>query len=166
MALVPAYGQDRPDLFRLPPVVVDAPPVESGVKADRNLAEEEARKELERTPGGVGFVGEKEIEESRALNEKDVLNFIPGVFIRPRFGAEESQISIRGSGLRNNFHVRGVNILMDGFAINNADGFGVFGLLDLLTAKRIEVYKGANALRLGGNTLGGQNRLRRRLFGN
>jgi iron complex outermembrane receptor protein len=155
MALVPAYAQDRPEPFRLPPVIVDAPPVESGVKPDRRLTEEEAREELERTPGGVGFVGEDEIEGSRAFNEKDVLNFVPGVLIRPRFGAEESQISIRGSGLRNNFHVRGVNILIDGFAINNADGFGVFGLLELLSAKRIEVYKGASALRLGANTLGG-----------
>ena len=36
---------------------------------------------------------------------------------------EESQFSIRGSGLRNNFHIRGINILQDGFILNNADGF-------------------------------------------
>jgi len=47
------------------------------------------------------------IEQTRAANLKDVLDFVPGVMIRPRFGAaDESQLSIRGSGLRNNFHLR------------------------------------------------------------
>jgi uncharacterized glyoxalase superfamily protein PhnB len=50
-----------------------------------------------------------------------------GVLIRPRFGAaDESQLSIRGSGLRNNFHLRGVNVLLDGFPYGNADGFSEF----------------------------------------
>jgi iron complex outermembrane recepter protein len=77
--------------------------------------------------------------------------------IRPRFGnvADESQISIRGSGLRNNYHLRGVTLLLDGFPLNNADGFGDFEAAELLATKRIEVYKGANALRFGVNTLGG-----------
>jgi iron complex outermembrane receptor protein len=57
--------------------------------------------------------------------------------------------------LRNNFHVRGVNILQDGFILNNADGFFRPEVLDLSTAKRVEVYKGANALRFGANSLGG-----------
>ena len=68
---------------------------------------------------------------------------------------DESQISIRGSGLRNNFHLRGINVLIDGFPYGNADGFSDFESLELLTTKRIEVYKGASALRFGGNTLGG-----------
>ena len=81
---------------------------------------------------------------------------VPGVMIRPRFGAaDESQLSIRGSGLRNNFHLRGINVLIDGFPYGNADGFSDFESLELLTTKRIEVFKGANALRFGGNTMGG-----------
>jgi iron complex outermembrane recepter protein len=91
-----------------------------------------------------------------AANLKDVLDFVPGVLIRPRFGAaDESQLSIRGSGLRNNFHLRGVNVLIDGFTYGNADGFSDFEALELLTTKYIEVYKGANALRFGANSLGG-----------
>ncbi|MGH7348849.1 MAG: TonB-dependent receptor family protein, partial [Candidatus Rokuibacteriota bacterium] len=87
---------------------------------------------------------------------KDALDFMPGVFVQPRFGAaDESQISIRGSGLRNNFHLRGLSVLIDGFPYGNADGFSDFESLELLTTKRIEVYKGANALRFGGYTLGG-----------
>ena len=98
---------------------------------------------------------ETRIRESRAANLKDVLDFTPGILIRPRFGSDESQISIRGSGLRNNFHLRGINVLIDGFPYGNADGFSDFEALELLTTKRIEVYRGASALRFGGNTLGG-----------
>ena len=136
----------------LPPVVV-----ESGRGIDeRRRTEEEAREDLRRVPGGTDVVGQEKIEESRAVNLKDALDFVPGVLVQPRFGAaDESQISIRGSGLRNNFHLRGVTVLIDGFPYGNADGFGDFESLELATTKRLEVYKGANALRFGGYTLGG-----------
>ncbi|MGH7964774.1 MAG: TonB-dependent receptor family protein [Candidatus Binatia bacterium] len=136
----------------LPPVIVEGAPITS----ERTRSEEEARQELERIPGGVALVGAEEIQQSRAANLKDVLDFVPGVLIRPRFGAaDESQLSVRGSGLRNNFHLRGINILLDGFPYGNADGFSDFESLELLSTKRIEVYKGANALRFGANSLGG-----------
>jgi iron complex outermembrane receptor protein len=67
----------------------------------------------------------------------------PGVYVQPRFGAaDESQISIRGSGLRNNFHLRGVNVLVNGMPYRNADGFTDFESLELLNTESIEVYKG------------------------
>ena len=62
---------------------------------------------------------------------------------------------IRGSGLRNNFHARGVNLLVNGMPYRNADGFTDFESLELLTTESIEVYKGGNALRYGGSTMGG-----------
>jgi iron complex outermembrane recepter protein len=136
----------------MPPVRVEG----ERVPDDRRMSPERAREEIERTPGGVGVVGQTTIEESRAANLKDAIEWVPGVMIRPRFGAaDESQLSIRGSGLRNNFHLRGINVLIDGFPYGNADGFSDFEALELLTTKRIEIYKGANALRFGGNTMGG-----------
>ena len=85
-----------------------------------------------------------------------MLGFTPGVYVQPRFGAaDESQISIRGSGLRNNFHLRGVNLLVNGMPYRNADGFTDFESLELLNTESIEIYKGGNALRYGGSTLGG-----------
>ena len=43
--------------------------------------------------------------------------------MRRRFGAaDETQFSIRGSGLRNNFHLRGVNILVNSMPYRLADG--------------------------------------------
>jgi iron complex outermembrane recepter protein len=137
---------------RLEPVVVES----VRVPADRTRTDQEAAEELSRVPGGTGVVDQKAIEQSRGANLKDVLDFVPGVMIRPRFGAaDESQLSIRGSGLRNNFHLRGINVLIDGFIYGQADGFSDFEALELLTTKRIEIYKGANALQFGGYTLGG-----------
>jgi iron complex outermembrane receptor protein len=146
-----ATAQPRPETT-LPPVVVEG----SRAPDERTRTETEAREELRRVPGGTEVVGQEKIEQSRGANLKDALDFVPGVFVQPRFGAaDESQISIRGSGLRSNFHLRGLNVLIDGFPYGNADGFGDFESLELLTAKRLEVYKGANALRFGGYTLGG-----------
>jgi len=152
--LASAGAQPRPT--PLPPVVVREAPLPSEAVPDRRRSEEEARREIERVPGGAEVVGSQEIEESRGANLKDVLDFVPGVLVRPRFGAaDESQLSIRGSGLRNNFHLRGVNVLIDGFTYGNADGFSDFESLELFSTKYTDVYKGANALRYGANSLGG-----------
>ncbi|GAC1479355.1 MAG: TonB-dependent receptor [Gemmatimonadaceae bacterium] len=116
----------------------------------------ETRATLARVPGATTLIEGPAILATRQANLKDVLQFTPGVYVQPRFGAaDESQISIRGSGLRNNFHVRGVNLLVNGMPYRNADGFTDFESLELLTTETIEVYKGANALRYGGSTLGG-----------
>ncbi len=143
-------GQQSPP--RLEPVVVEG----VRVPADRTRTDQEATEELSRVPGGTAVIDQKAIDQTRGANLRDVLDFVPGVMIRPRFGAaDESQLSIRGSGLRNNFHLRGINILIDGFIYGQADGFSDFEALELWTTKRIEVYKGANALEYGGYTLGG-----------
>ncbi len=116
----------------------------------------ETRERVARVSGGASLVESAEIRASRQANLKDVLKFTPGVYIQPRFGAaDESQISVRGSGLRNNYHARGINLLVNGMPYRNADGFTDFESLELLNTEAIEVYKGANALRYGGSTLGG-----------
>ena len=116
----------------------------------------ERREQLAQVPGGVAMIEAPQIRATRQANLKDVLKFVPGVYIQPRFGAaDESQISIRGSGLRDNFHARGINLLVNGMPYRNADGFTDFESLELLTTESIEVYKGGNALRYGGSTLGG-----------
>ncbi|MGN6393651.1 MAG: TonB-dependent receptor domain-containing protein [Gemmatimonadales bacterium] len=124
------------------------------IGTDQDLDERQSR--LERVPGSVALVQSAQLRETRQANLKDALGYVPGVYVQSRFGAaDESQISIRGSGLRNNFHARGVNLLVNGMPYRNADGFTDFESLELLTTESIEVYKGANALRYGGSTLGG-----------
>ncbi len=128
----------------------------NAVSATVNVASEEtAKAELERVPGGTELISRREIQATPATNLKDVLNFTPGVLAQPRYGSDETQFSIRGSGLRNNYHARGVNILINGLPYGDADGFSDFESLEFLTARRVEVWKGANALRYGGNTSGG-----------
>ena len=123
-----------------------------GTRADL----EERRARLAQVPGSVALIESDQIRRTRQANLKDVLSFTPGVYVQPRFGAaDESQISIRGSGLRNNFHLRGLNVLVNGMPYRNADGFTDFESLELLNTESIEVYKGGNALRYGGSTLGG-----------
>ncbi len=123
-----------------------------GTRADL----EERRARLDQVPGSVALIEPEQIRQTRQANFKDVLGFTPGVYVQPRFGAaDESQISIRGSGLRNNFHLRGLNVLVNGMPYRNADGFTDFESLELLNTESIEVYKGGNALRYGGSTLGG-----------
>jgi iron complex outermembrane recepter protein len=116
----------------------------------------ETRERMNEIPGSVAMVDRDQLRATRQANIKDVLQFVPGVYVQSRFGAaDESQISIRGSGLRNNFHARGVNLLVNGMPYRNADGFTDFESLELLTTEAIAVYKGGNALRYGGSTLGG-----------
>lgn len=114
-----------------------------------------ARNEIERIPGGIALISKNIITQSSANTLKDVLAFTPGVIAQSRWGSDESQFSIRGSGLRNNFHARGLNFLIDGIPYQDADGMSDFESLDLLATQRIEVWKGANALRYGGNSMGG-----------
>jgi iron complex outermembrane receptor protein len=115
----------------------------------------EAPDGLGAVPGGTAVVDRAEILDTKANNFKDVFDLTPGVLAQPRFGADESQFSIRGSGLRNNFHVRGVNLFVNGIPYQDADGFSDFEALEFMAASRVEVWKGANALRFGGNTSGG-----------
>lgn len=125
------------------------------VAAVVNVETETARVELERVPGSTELVPRREIQEILATNLKDVLNFTPGVLAQPRYGSDETQFSVRGSGLRNNYHARGINILINGLPYGDADGFSDFETLEFLTAERVEIWKGANALRFGGNSAGG-----------
>lgn len=126
----------------------------TAIGSPRELAE--VRERMRVVPGAVDLIEPAELERTRLTHFRDVLRFSPGVYIQPRFGAaDESQLSIRGSGLRNNFHLRGVNVLVNGMPYRNADGFTDFESIELLTASNIQVYKGGNALRFGGSTLGG-----------
>ena len=84
-----------------------------------------------------------------------MLGLATGVFVQPRFGASESRLSIRGSGLQRTFHQRGLLLLADGIPINTADGSGDFQSIDPTLADHVVVYRGANGHALGAANLGG-----------
>ncbi|NJC09887.1 TonB-dependent receptor family protein [Polymorphobacter fuscus] len=122
--------------------------------AQRDADAAAARERIARTPGGASVTEASEFADRLAVNFRDTLAFAPGVFAQSRFG-EEVRLSIRGSGIGRGFHLRGVTLLQDGVPINLADGSGDFQELDPTVFQRIEVYRGANALRFGASSLGG-----------
>jgi iron complex outermembrane receptor protein len=116
---------------------------------------DDARDQIQRIPGGAEVVPAEQFRDTRAAAVKDMLDFVPGVFTQSKYGQEDSRLSIRGSGLSNNNHLRGLLLLQDGMPFNSADGFGDFQEVDPLVFRHVEVYKGANALQYGSSYLGG-----------
>lgn len=114
----------------------------------------EARDRLSRTPGAVSVVANESYEGRASTGLTDLMRDVPGVLVQRRYG-EESRFSIRGSGLDQSFHQRGVLLAQDGVPFADADGFADFQKVDPLTARYVEVYRGGNALRFGGAQLGG-----------
>ena len=116
---------------------------------------QQALREIQQTPGGVALVTADAYKNSTVANTiKDILDYVPGVFAQPKWG-DDTRLSIRGSSLSRNFHLRGVQLYMDGIPINTADGYGDFQEIDPTAYKYVEVFKGGNALRFGANSLGG-----------
>ncbi len=122
-------------------------PMDPGVAA-------RARTEAQETPGAVAVVAREQYVDHLVMHLGDALHSVPGVYAEKRWG-EEVRLSIRGSGVGNASHNRGVVLAQDGVPFNQADGFGDFQEIDLLSARYIEVFKGGNAIRFGGATMGG-----------
>ena len=142
----------RAEHTTLPEVVVQG---DNGAQAMSLPSIDMAYEHINMTPGGVDLIDAETYKTGRASTFQDMLGWSPGVFIQPRFGSEESRLSIRGSGLQRTFHLRGIKLLQDGVPINQADGGGDFQAVEPLALRYIEVFRGANALSYGSTTLGG-----------
>lgn len=114
----------------------------------------EAAAEIDLTPGGVEVVPDTVFRGTPANTAKDVLGWVPGVIVQPKWGPD-ARLSIRGSGLTRNYGNRGINASMDGIPINTSDGLFDLFEIDPSAYRYVEVFKGANALRFGSNSLGG-----------
>ena len=114
----------------------------------------QARRRLSETPGAVSVISQESYGRREALALDDMLRDAPGVYAERKWGGD-IRISIRGSGLGNSSHNRGLLIAQDGVPLNEADGYGDSQAVDPLLARYTEVYRGGNALRFGGALLGG-----------
>ncbi len=114
-----------------------------------------ARDKLSTVPGGTQVIETSTFSEGRVSTLSDALGLAAGVFIQPRFGAEESRLSIRGSGIQRTFHGRGIRLLQDGIPVNLADGSFDFQVTEPLATQYIEVLRGANGFGYGAANLGG-----------
>ena len=114
----------------------------------------ESRRRLSETPGAVSVISQESFARREALALDDMLRDAPGVYAQRKWGGDV-RISIRGSGLGNANHNRGLLIAQDGVPLNEADGYGDSQIADPLITRYVEVYRGGNALRFGGALLGG-----------
>ena len=136
-----------------------APLVDSVIVTARRDPEDppvvaDARHRLSETPGAVSVISQESYARREALALDDVLRDAPGVYAQRKWGGD-IRISIRGSGIGNANHNRGLLIAQDGVPLNEADGFGDSQAADPLLTRFTEVYRGGNALRFGGALLGG-----------
>ncbi|WP_091736771.1 TonB-dependent receptor family protein [Phenylobacterium immobile] len=114
----------------------------------------DARHRLSETPGAVSVISQESYAGRQALALDDMLRDAPGVYAQRKWGGD-IRISIRGSGVGNANHNRGLLIAQDGVPLNEADGYGDSQIADPLLTRYVEVYRGGNALRFGGALLGG-----------
>lgn len=153
-ASAPAFAQTAPTNRQDEAAILDSVIVTGQRNPDDPVVVAGARARLSRTPGAVAVVSAESYEDRYALALSDTLRNVPGVFAQRRWG-EEVRLSIRGSGIGQSLHLRGVLLAQDGVPVSAPDGFGDFQELDPLIARYTEVYKGGNALRFGGAALGG-----------
>lgn len=115
----------------------------------------EARSELKKIAGGTNLIEIAKLP-ARQATLQDALGFEPGIIMQSFFGGnDQPRLNVRGSGMQSNPVNRGVQLLYDGLPINQADGSFIIGFLDVKSAEMVSVYRGANAQRYGGTTLGG-----------
>jgi len=148
LSSLPAFAADEPGTL-VDSVIVTARPDPEDPKVVGN-----ARQKLSKTPGAVSVISQESYANRQALALDDILRDAPGVYAQKKWGGD-IRISIRGSGIGNANHNRGLLIAQDGVPLNEADGFGDSQIADPLTTRYVEVYRGGNALRFGGALLGG-----------
>jgi iron complex outermembrane receptor protein len=113
-----------------------------------------AQQKVNTIAGSVAIIDKENFHNKASITMQDLFSTTAGVFAQSKQG-QESKLSIRGSGLSRNFHLRGINLYQDNIPINLADGSADFQSIDPLAVNHIEIYKGANALHLGSASLGG-----------
>ncbi|WP_228141673.1 TonB-dependent receptor family protein [Marinobacter sp. X15-166B] len=113
-------------------------------------------RELYDTPVAMSVVSGQDIQRGQQqLKLDETLNQLPGVFVQNRENfAQGERISIRSFGARAPFGVRGITVVVDGIPYTLPDGQAQLDAIDLDTAERIEVIRGASSV-LYGNAAGG-----------
>lgn len=111
---------------------------------------------LSQSPFAVAVLGPRELGEGRSgLSLEEALRGVPGLQVDNRFNyALGERISIRGSGARAQFGVRGIRVLVDGIPATLPDGQTTLNHLDPLMLSRAQVVRGPVSA-LYGNASGG-----------
>ncbi|MGH7494152.1 MAG: TonB-dependent receptor [bacterium] len=116
--------------------------------------------QLLKTPAAVSIISLDDFQDRRGYGMDEALKLVPGVLAQSRYGNQDVRITIRGFGARgagdrsNAGTSRGIRVLLDGMPETEPDGRTSFDLIDLATAKRLEVMR-SNASAIWGNAAGG-----------
>ena len=122
------------------------PIVVSATRDQRSLAE---------VPVAVSVADETTIQSGRTAGLHEVLRLTPGVQATSRFGLDDVNLSIRGSGVRTTFGVRGVAVVVDGVPVTEPDGQTRLDIVELGAARQVEVVRGPASALYGGTAAGG-----------
>jgi iron complex outermembrane receptor protein len=123
-----------------------APMVVTATRDARSLAD---------VPAAVSVADSTVINGGRTAGLHEVLRYAPGVQANSRYGLDDVNISIRGSGIRSSFGVRGVAVVLDGVPITEPDGQTRLDLVELGSARQVEVLRGPASALYGGAASGG-----------
>lgn len=110
---------------------------------------------LRDVPAAVTAVDTAVIESGRTAGLDEVLRYTPGILAQSRYGGDDVNLSVRGSGIRTTFGVRGVAVLLDGVPITEPDGLTRLDLIELAQARQVEVVRGPASALYGGVASGG-----------
>ena len=107
-------------------------------------------------PAAIQGIGRETIEAAGPqVNLSEAINRIPGVTVLNRQNyAQDLQLSIRGSGSRAPFGIRGARLIVDGIPATMPDGQGQASTISLPSAERIEVLRGPLAQLYGNSSAG------------
>ncbi len=95
-------------------------------------------------PVSIQAVGRDESEAAGPrVNLSESLNRVLGITVRNRQNyARDLQLSIRGSGSRSAFGIRGARLIVDGIPATMPDGQGQASTISLPSARRFKVLRG------------------------
>lgn len=112
-------------------------------------------RELRKLPVSVTVIDTNTLARTSQVSLTEALRTVPGVLAGNLFGGDDVRLSIRGSGARGGFGVRGIGILLDGVPITEPDGQTRLDQLDLGAARSIEIVRGPGSAMYGGTASGG-----------
>ncbi|WP_447968888.1 TonB-dependent receptor domain-containing protein [Nitrospira sp. M1] len=103
---------------------------------------------------------ETDMQPTRTMKES--LEALPGVILRQANGPRDFSISIRGSGVKTSFAVRGIKVYEDGFIQTQSDGLSRLDMHDPWFMRSTEVIRGAASSLYDNYALGGMVHFRSR----
>jgi iron complex outermembrane receptor protein len=111
--------------------------------------------ELRETIAGGSSVVDVRQLAGQVIRPEELFQLDPGVYARSTGTANDSRLSIRGSGIQRRYGSRGITLLVDGMPANDSDGSYYFRIFDPQSISYMETLRGGNGMRYGSSQLGG-----------